>query len=151
MGPAVILLQETHSNISCIHNWKQQRGGEIFFSHGTSSQAGVCILFPNNATIDLKPEIIFSDPYGRILLISINISGKLFYLCNVYAPTQQKQANQLSFIQDLANLLIEYENKNICIGGDWNAVLNIKLDKKVELQQPRFLIMSTKLKYYKKI
>ena len=39
-----ILLQETHSNQTDEKLWKCERGGDIFYSHGTNHCNGVAIL-----------------------------------------------------------------------------------------------------------
>jgi len=54
---------------------------------------------------------------------------KKITLCNIYAPNDQ--ANQLQFIQELNNCIIDKtELVSLIVGGDWNWTLT-KKDKMV--------------------
>ena len=40
----MFFLQETHSTVECEKIWSNEWGYKVFFSHGKSNSAGVCIL-----------------------------------------------------------------------------------------------------------
>jgi exonuclease III len=42
----IILLQETHSSALDERNYKNKWGTNTYFSHGTTSSRGVCIIIP---------------------------------------------------------------------------------------------------------
>ena len=60
--PGIILLQETHSTVSCENLWKHEWGGSIYFNHGTNSARGVAILIPKQ--MNLTIEQTFNDNDG---------------------------------------------------------------------------------------
>ena len=77
--------------------WRNEWGGEIFFSHGTRHSKGVCILI--HPLVRDKVEFSFTDKLGRIVLITIVINSLKLSLCNIYAPNNQTE--QLEFLQEL--------------------------------------------------
>ena len=119
-------LQETFSNISDKAIWRNDWGGEIYFSHGTSHSKGVCVL--TNQAVKEKVTFTSSDADGRIILISLTYNGLKLSFCNIYAPNDHTQ--QVSFIQELNSLLIDKsEITTLVVGSDWNSALS-KKDKK---------------------
>ena len=65
----------------------------------------------------------FSDKSGRIVLITTVINSLMLSLCNIYAPNNQ--AEQLKFLQELNNCLIDKsELTTLIVGGDWNCTLS---------------------------
>ena len=120
------LLQETYSEIKDEALWKDEWGGGIFFSHGTSHQKGVCILI--NPSYDLPVASHYSDQEGRIVIINLIIQKVKLSLCNIYAPNNPMQQNK--FIQSLNEVLLsKVEIHNVIIGGDWIVTLQ-SIDKK---------------------
>ena len=118
-------LQETYSEVNDEIIWRNEWGGKIFFSHGTKHSKGVCILV--NPLVQDKIDYSFSDKSGRIVLITIVINSFMLSLCNIYAPNNQ--AEQLEFLQELNNCLIDKsELTTLIVGGDWNCTLS-KNDK----------------------
>ena len=120
-------LQETFSDPSDESLWKNEWGGEIIFSHGTRHSRGVCILI-NPSVKKLKVVYSHCDASGRFILINLTVDCLELSLCNIYAPNNH--TDQLQFIQNLNNLLIDKsELSSLIIGGDWNCTLT-KKDKK---------------------
>ena len=119
----IYFLQETYSEPNDEKVWKKEWGGEVFFSHGTKHSKGVCILI--NPTAQIQVNYSYSDNSGRIVLITISLSGHKLTLCNIYAPNNQ--ANQLQFMQELNNCIIDKtELTSLVVGGDWNCTLSKK-------------------------
>jgi len=79
--------------------WKNERAGEIFFSHRNKHSKGVCILL--HPTIQNKIDYSFSDKAGRIVLITCVLNSPKLSLVNIYAP--HSQSEQLEFLQNLNN------------------------------------------------
>ncbi len=107
----MILLQETHSTIQTENQWKHEWGGNIVFclfvclfvcfSHGTSNGEGVAVIFRNRCNID------------------------------VYAPNSDSdQVDFYTKILDLYNNNSFDVNQRVIMGGDFNCVINAKLDKR---------------------
>ena len=61
----VILLQETHSTTKMEKVWRNEWGGNIYYSHGNSNARGVCILFKPRAKYKIKGKTI--DEAGRFI------------------------------------------------------------------------------------
>ena len=119
-SPKIIFLQETYSEPSNEMIWKSEWGGEIFFSHGTKHSKGVCILI--HPTMQSKTDCIFNSNTGRMVLIAMEFNSLKLSLCNVYAPNNQSE--QLNFLQELNNVLMEKsELSTLIVGGDWSCTL----------------------------
>ena len=60
-----------------------------------------------------------------MVLITMEFNSLKLSLCNVYAPNNQ--SDQLNFIQELNNVLIDKsELFTLIVGGDWNCTLRKK-------------------------
>ena len=96
----------------------------MFFSHGTNHSKGVCILV--HPSIQSKIDCIFTSNTGRMVLITMEFNSLKLSLCNVYAPNNQ--SDQLNFLQELNNVLIDKsELSTLIVGGDWNCTLTKKI------------------------
>ena len=94
---------------------KKNLRGELFFSHGTTHSKGVCILI--DPFVQPKVDYSYADDSGRIVLITVTLNGQKLSLCNIYAPNDQ--ANQLQFMQELNNCIIDKsEFTSLIVGGD---------------------------------
>ena len=69
----------------------------------------------------------FSDKSGRTVLITVVINSLMLSLCNIYTPN--KKAEQLEFLQELNNCLMDKSGlTTLIVGADWNCTLS-KNDK----------------------
>ena len=93
------LLQQTFSEPKDERVWKNEWGGDVFFSHGSNHSRGVCILV--NPSIVVNVENSYKDIDGRIIAID---------------------AFQEKFLQIL-NKFMTSDFTQLIIGGDWNATL----------------------------
>ncbi len=124
----LILLQETHSTDCVVNRWQQEWGGKILFSHGTSNSRGVAVVIRNGSNITIND--VYHDDFGRILIIKGDKNDFNFTLTNLYAPNNEHCL--ANFYIDLKNIFMEKDliscDNNI-IGGDYNCILNVNLDK----------------------
>ena len=123
-----VFIQETHSTIHDEIIWKREWGGDILFAHGSSKSRGVAILIPSN--IDYKINSLKCDVDGRYIIIDIDCFNNNYIFINVYAPTQDKEKEQLNMLNVIQENLADLEDKNIILGGDLNIIINPMLDKK---------------------
>ncbi len=123
----IILLQETHSTTLGEKLWLDEWGCEIYFSHGSNNARGVAILFPKGMHCNIQTSVI--DDEGRYIVLDIITDEWKMLLCNVYAPTKDKPSEQSVFFNKIFNVLADFEDKNIVIGGDFNICLNPCIDK----------------------
>ena len=123
----VTLLQETHSTPAVEKQWQREWGSDMLFSHGSSKSKGVAILLPKSLKIEINKTTLDND--GRLIMTDINIEDQNFILVNLYAPTKDKQNEQLQLLLDLQLMLAEFQDRNIVIGGDFNTCMNPFYDK----------------------
>ena len=119
----IIFLQETHSTNNDEDKWKKEWGGDIYFSHGTNTSRGVAILIRGNTDLHIVDE--YADPTGRALYLKSKIHDNDVIIANIYGPN----TDDATFFDQLTLKLIEYENCSTILGGDFNLVLDTKLDK----------------------
>ncbi len=125
----IILLQECYSTCDVVNQWSKEWDGICIFSHGTNHSKGVMILLKPGFDMDIKCQ--FVDELGRYIVIKILIQGKPYVLVNLYAPNTMRD-KQL-FFRTLCNKLDEMDvsiNDELILGGDWNTIQNLHLDRK---------------------
>ena len=138
----LIFLQETHSKKDSERQWKNEWGGDMIMSHGSSNLCRVAILFKQGFDCTFLSK--FEDPLGRYLILKAEIKDKLYVLINIYAPNKDKDI--ITFPNNLRTIL-QNENlgdkENIIIGGDFNCLLNPSPDKKGGTMLPRKSVIET--------
>lgn len=137
----VFLIQETHSQPSIEKVWEKEWGNTIIFSHGTSKSRGVAVLFSKQLDVCIHKTV--TDVNGRYILLEMDIDNNPLVLMNIYAPTKDKPKEQAVFIEQIFDILQEYQDKNIILAGDFNTYLNPDKDKKGGKSE----IQSTSSKY----
>ena len=124
----IIFLQEIHSTIKTDTQWKNEWGGDIITSHGSSNARGVSILIKNGFDCTIHQKIL--DPLGRFIILKADIKDKTYVLINVYAPNKDKDI--VSFFNNLLATLQEenLDSEDNIIGGDFDCPLKPEIDKK---------------------
>jgi len=122
----MIFLQETHSEESDQVIWEKDWGSKIIMSHGSTNSRGVAILFPSKD--DLQVESTNIDDNGRKIVLNLVHEKDEYCLINIYAPTQDRETDQIKFLNDLKEDIESNLAKKIIIGGDFNLPLEI-IDK----------------------
>ena len=120
-------LQETHSTVACEQEWKNDWGGDIYFSHGSSNSTGVAICFSKKFDWSL---IKFScDTAGRIAILEIKHNDQNYLLINLY--NGNSEVDQLNILETLIALLNNHDQDGVCLpifGGDFNIIFDTILD-----------------------
>ena len=120
----IILLQETHSTKeNQTKRQKEWKGLSIWHSGTKPKSSGVAILFKENLNIAMLQ--LHSDAEGRIISLTFLFENQTFNLVNVYAPT--KNSKQRKSFKKLQKYI--YKNNNIIVGGDFNMVEDLTLDR----------------------
>jgi exonuclease III len=123
MNTDIIFLQETHcDNISLAKKWSKSWSGKCFWSFGTSNSCGVGILVSEK--LQNRVHSFNFDAEGRILTVDIDINNVMYHLVNVYMPNNDKERKEF-----INNLDRHCNKQNVILGGDFNFVENIDLDK----------------------
>lgn len=122
----IALIQETHSAEPSAHIWETEWGGKCLFNHGLPGSRGVAILFSRS----FSPRIIKQDQdeQGRILVVDLEVGDEIYTVASLYAPTQDKPAQQAG-MDNLEALLDSMTADNIILGGDFNCILDPLLDR----------------------
>ena len=118
-----ILLQETHSDSGLERIIKSEWGGQAYFSHGDNRSRGVAILF--NPDFDGKVNEVKTCSEGRYVVLSMELNHTNVVLANVYGPNWDRPDSFSQFFHDCE----EIDSDFLIIGGDWNFVFNIKMDR----------------------
>ena len=124
----VCYLQETYSSKHIEQIWKNQWGGQMFFSHGSNHSKGVMILIRPGFNVEVEKMVC--DVNGRYILLHAKLSGQKTVLLNVYAPTIENE--QVDFYKEIQSLL-QNEMETDCallVGGDMNLILEPDKDRK---------------------
>ena len=65
----LLSLQETHSTTDCAKKLKDEFGGDLHFSHGSSQSWGVFIAFYGNQDITVKKKLSDKKEYSNFNLL----------------------------------------------------------------------------------
>lgn len=121
---SIALLQETHLDDRKHQKLKREWVGQIFSaSYENRKKRGVAILC--HKSIGLIPDKIHVDKEGRYVMVVGIIGGINITIMNLYAPNEENQA----LFREIVSLLAEHSKGIIIVGGDFNCVMNQKIDK----------------------
>ena len=120
----ICLLQETHSVEENRELWEREWGKYCFFSGKSTNSEGVGILLNPNLSCEILDHIELVS--GRLQALEIKIQEKLVTILNIYGPNK----DEIDIFEILELYISTHEDKNFIIGGDFNTVLDIHLDKK---------------------
>jgi len=121
---SIYMLQEVHCSEITIPVWSAEWGYKTIFSCCTSAKGGVAILFNNN--FDFQLERTYVDPNGRFIICDITTDKKCVTIATLYAPNEDDP----NFFSNFFDHLNDFECDDVIIGGDFNLVLNLDVDKK---------------------
>ncbi len=122
----IINLQETHftNKTTLPYHWKT---GSVQ-SNGTSSSAGVAILYNSNYFDNIIETD--GDGEGRFCSLTCSKEGEIFIFFNIYAPNDHYVS--YDFFQRVKEKIqvsqTKYPNSNIFLSGDLNVVFNPNID-----------------------
>ena len=118
----IICLQETHVSDSVAHIWEKQWGGKLFHCEGTHYSRGEVILVSKH----FSGEVCVEKVADRIMVLSILHQGEKLFITNVYAPNDMQA--KIDYFEKLTSNLKKYVDEKLIIVGDFNSVLNNKID-----------------------
>lgn len=118
----IICLQETHLKEADQKYLSCPKLGQYFYASDQKKKRGVATYISD----DLKPKLIEKTSDGRVLIVEFRKDEQKILLVNIYAPNEK----QLEFFCNLQTLLRKYNVQNICVIGDFNAILDVELDRR---------------------
>ena len=83
-----MFLQETHLKKEIDTQWRNEWGGKLLCSHGSSNSGGVAVLIKNDVDCIILSRIF--DPSGHYLILMVAIEDNSYILTNIYAPNRDK-------------------------------------------------------------
>lgn len=119
----VIMLQETHATAKDIYFWKNQWGGDVFYSNGTSASRGVMTLFRKGLEFSIDSQ--YTDTDGQLVILDSVIRNRKYYMINLYAPN----TDQPAFFKGILDHCQDKAVAHCIVSGDFNLVLNPSLDR----------------------
>ena len=117
-----LICLETHSEKDIEAIWRNEWGGEVLYSHGTSGARGVAVFYTKKYKNKVK-NILTSDD-GRFIVLDIHEDEYIFTLCALYAPNNDTP----SFFYKIAEILSTRQEHKVVV-GDFNLTLNVQLDR----------------------
>ena len=88
-----------------------------FLSYGSNSR-GVAILFNNN--FEFKVKDIHTGDGGNYIILTVRIKEIDILLVSLYGPNRDEP----EFYNTLKEKIMELDNPNVIMSGDWNMVLD---------------------------
>lgn len=125
----IIYLQETHISPTKEKLLRCSWANQIFQSTFSSKARGVAILI--RKTVPFRHVSTVSDPNGRYILVTGYIYSFRVALLNVYGPNFDDPA----FFRKMFSLLPDLSDTHVLIGGDFNCVLDNRLDRSAQTSQ----------------
>ena len=122
LGVDVGEVQETH--FTCGADFRVLESDfNVFSAYGSCTSAGVSLLV--GPSLDADVDVAFASDRGRLVVADVAVKSFKFRLIAVYASNIA--AERVSFFRRLAPFLDD--TKQPVLMGDWNAILDPKLDK----------------------
>ena len=118
----VIFMQETHSIKDDEVKWNLEWGSKILFAHHSSTSRGIAVLFKKRLNYEVTK--ITQHEEGQYLIIDCIINEKELVLVNLYSPNRDEP----EFFTKVFELMAKHCYSDCIIGGDFNLILNEKLD-----------------------
>ena len=123
---SVCLLQELHCQERTYDKWKKEWGGDLFLSGDSSNSIGVGILVNSDFTYTVQEYNNIIN--GRMQSLKLLIHEKEYIFLNIYAPNSLTE--NYNFLSKVEEFIISNDSESIIVGGDFNTVINIDIDKK---------------------
>ena len=118
----ILVVQETHSQITDEKIWESEWGGRAMFSHGTSASRGVAIFVTKKVYETFSN--IYLDTNGRYIIVDFKQDDYSVTLVALYAPNQDSP----TFFLEIGKELKE-RNEHKIVVGDFNLVLDVEADR----------------------
>lgn len=119
----IVLLQETHCVQADQLLWENQWGGKMINSFGETNARGVSFLVGRNVECEIVRQA--RDDEGRYVVIEIKHNEKEIVIAGLYAPNRDTP----DFFRKVFKEINNFQNGNIILAGDFNLVLDEKLDR----------------------
>lgn len=120
----IVCMQETHYVLEDGNLWQSQWGGRIFNSPGQTNARGTAILIHKRCAVEVLKSIC--DESGRYIILELGFDGIEIVLASLYAPN----CDDVNFYKNFFKQIESFQNCNIIIGGDFNLIMDVNLDRR---------------------
>ena len=122
LGVDVTAVQETH--FTCRADCQVlENDFDVFSAYGRCTSGGVSLLV--GFSLDADVDVVFAGDGGLLVVADVAVKSFKFRLVAVYASNIA--AERISFFRRLAPF--QDDTKRLVLMGDWNAILDPKIDK----------------------
>ena len=122
-GCQIYCLQDTHFSPGVDEKFvRSSWNGDCYFSSLKSNARGIANLFAKH--FEYKVNKCINDPNGNFLILDITAYNNRFTLASIYGPNID---NPFVF-KTISDKIAELENDSVIWCGDFNLVLNPKID-----------------------
>ena len=118
----IYCLQDIHWDENLVKKVEREWNGKCFISSGSSNSRGVSILFNRDCRYNVKKVEL--DHQGNLIGINFEIDKLDIFLVSLYGPNEDNP----KFYQFLLELCAKMESSFFILVGDWNLLLDIKMD-----------------------
>lgn len=126
------MLRETHLSEAEHLKLKREWVEQVYSaSYGGGRKRGVAILFRRNVFFNC--EKVLKDKEGRYIMVIGTIGENRFTFLNLYAPNEDCPL----FFKKIASKLADEGRGIVVVGGDYNCVLNLSMDRLPAEKGPR--------------
>lgn len=130
----VVMVQETHTEQGEEAVWLSEWGGQGVFSHGSSTSAGVAVLFKSNLPVSVQH--VEEIEKGRLLKVQTQIAGFNFTFINIYAPNTGR--DRILLFNKLKQTILKCNNNDVLVvAGDFNCTIDFTKDRNTEEPHPQ--------------
>ncbi len=119
----VAFLQETHLCNASVLGLKRSWVGQLYHSKFNAKAQGTAILI--NKNISFHSQEVISNPNERYIIVVGQLFANPVILVNLYA----KNCDDSNFFEKLFLTIPKIDNGYLLIGGDFNLVLDVTLDR----------------------
>lgn len=119
----IYCLQETHLKASAENYIRASWGYDVWLAGSDTNRNGVAIFFNNN--FEYKLHKVIKDKGGCFIIMDVEMLKKRITLVNLYGPSS---GDDPSFLDKISRQIDQLGNDFVVAVGDWNCVLNMKLD-----------------------
>jgi len=100
-------------------------GFDVWLAGEETNAKGVAILF--NPSFEYKIHSVRKDPKGCYIALDEDLMQKKTTLINMYGLSDRDNPE---FVDQTSNLINQFGNDDIIIGGDWNCLMDMKIDSR---------------------
>lgn len=118
----ILCLQDTHFTQDMEDNIRNEWGYSAVFNSFTSQSRGVAILFNNNFDYKIHKTVV--DNSGNFIALDIEVEDQKICFITAYGPNEDTP----KFYEHLSKVATELGNQNIIMVGDFNLVMDPKMD-----------------------